>query len=120
MGKVQVVIAGALGVLIGILVAPRKGSETREEIVRRSEPLQQAARKASSKIQDAVKPVTRVVGERVPKIDRVPLIGGDRDGASVEEPVGEAGDQSPAASGDGRDGAAADRRARAGRVGTRS
>ena len=65
-------------------------------------------------------PVARAVGERVPKIDRVPLIGGDRDGANVEEPAGEAGDEGTAASRDVRDGAAVGRRARSGRVGTRS
>ena len=117
MGKIQVGIVGAIGVLVGILIAPRKGSETRKEIVRRSEPLQLAARKATSKVQDAVKPVTRVVGERVPRIDRVPLIG--RDGAAVEEAEGEAGDESPAASGAGRDGAPAGRRARSGGAGKR-
>ena len=70
MGKISVGIAGAIGVLVGILIAPRKGSETREEIIRRSEPLQEAARKAASRVGDAVKPVTKMVGERVPLTDR--------------------------------------------------
>ena len=70
MGKISVGVAGAIGVLVGILLAPRKGSETREKIVRRSEPLQQAARKAASRAGDTIKPVTRMVGERVPLLDR--------------------------------------------------
>ena len=70
MGKISVGVAGAIGVLVGILLAPRKGSETREKIVRRSEPLQQAARKAASRAGDTIKPVTRMVGKRVPFLDR--------------------------------------------------
>ena len=87
MGKISVGVAGAIGVLVGILLAPRKGSETREKIVRRSEPLQQAARKAASRAGDTIKPVTRMVGERVPLLDR------DNKGVKLEEPAGEASDE---------------------------
>ena len=121
MGKISVGIAGAIGVLVGILVAPRKGSETREQVVQRSKvPLQEAARKAASRARETIRPVARVVGERVSMIDRGPLISKDGGGANIKEPEGEAGDESPSVSGDRRDGAASDRRARSGRAGTRS
>ena len=115
MGKISVGIAGAIGVLIGILIAPRKGSETRERIVQRSKvPIQQAARTVASRAGETLKPVARVVGERVP------MIGKDRDGASVEEPEGEAGAESAAAREDERDDATAGGGARSGRAGAHS
>ncbi len=119
MGKIWVGIAGALGVLVGILIAPRKGSETREQIVHKSEPLQQAARSAFSKAGDAtrnaaskagdvVKPVTRAVGERVPLLDRANGSG------KLEDPAEEAGGETRV------DGETAARRAKAGRVAGRN
>ncbi len=87
MGKLWVGVAGAgaVGVVIGILFAPRKGSETRKAIVERTEPVQTAARKAASKAGDVIAPATdKAVGW-------VPLIGkNDKGDVKVEEPAGSA------------------------------
>ena len=112
MGKISVGVAGAIGVVVGILLAPRKGSETRKQIVQRTEPLQEAARKAASRAGDAVKPVTKMVGERVP------LIG--KDGVKPEEPVVEASGKNSSISGGREDGAVAGRRAKPEKVSSRS
>ena len=114
MGKISVGIAGAIGVLVGILIAPRKGSETRGQIVHRSEPLQQAVKNADSKAGDAVKPVTRVVGERIPLLDR------SNRSVAPEEPVQEAVDEGPPTSEGQEDGKTATRRARSRKVVSRS
>ena len=114
MGKISVGIAGAIGVLVGILIAPRKGSETRKRIVQRSEPLQQAARNAASKAGDAVKPVTRVVGERIPFLDRT------NKGVMPEETEQEAVDEGPPTSEGREDGKTATRRAKPEKVGSRN
>ena len=60
------VVGVTVGVLAGILFAPRKGSETREEIVRRSQPIQKAARGAASSVGQKVKPIAKLAGERLP------------------------------------------------------
>ena len=52
--------------LAGILFAPRKGSETREEIVRRSRPLQESARKAASRAGEKIAPIARMAGSKIP------------------------------------------------------
>ena len=85
MGKVWVGVAGAVGVVVGILFAPRKGSETRKAIVERTEPVQAAARKAASKAGDVIAPATdKAVGW-------VPLIGkNDKGNGKLEEPAGKA------------------------------
>ena len=67
MRKLLFAIVGVtLGVLVGILFAPRKGSETREEIVRRSRPLQDATRSAASRMGQKIQPVVKQVGDRLP------------------------------------------------------
>ena len=85
MGKVWVGVAGAVGVVVGILFAPRKGSETRKAIVERTEPVQAAARKAASKAGGVIAPATdKAVGW-------VPLIGkNDKGDVEMEEPAGKA------------------------------
>ena len=60
------VIGVTFGVLAGILFAPRKGSETREEIVRRSKPLQEAARNAASRAGRQIQPIAKLAGDRLP------------------------------------------------------
>ena len=86
MGKVWIGVAGAVGVAIGILFAPRKGSETRKAIVDRTEPVQTAARKAASRAGDVIAPAADRAGEWVP------LIGKNREGVNdTEELVGSAG-----------------------------
>lgn len=60
-------VAGVtFGVLAGVLFAPRKGSETREEIVRRSRPLQDAARSTGSRARRKIQPVIKLAGDRLP------------------------------------------------------
>ena len=98
MGTISVGVAVAIGGLIGILLAPRKGSETREQIVQRSKPLQEAARNVASKSGDAIAPITKMAGEKVP------LIGRDKDGDKLKEPAGEAGDKNSPVSNDRDDG----------------
>ena len=114
MGKISVGIAGAVGVLIGILIAPRKGSETRGQIVQRSEPLQQAVKSAASKAGNAAKPVTRVVGERIPMLNR------SSRSVAPEKPVQEAVAEDPPTSEGKEDGETATRRARSRKVVSRS
>lgn len=114
MRKFSVVISGAIGVLIGILLAPRKGSETREQIIERSKPLQQAAKNAVSRAGDAVVPVAKIAGERVP------LLRKGKEDVEPEEPAGENGDTSSPV-GEGReDGKASGRRAGAEKVSRRN
>ena len=55
-----------IGVVVGVLLAPRKGSETRDEIVRRSRPLQETARKSASKAGQKIQPVVKLAGDRFP------------------------------------------------------
>ena len=82
MGKaLWVGAAGAVGVVVGILFAPRKGSETRRAIVERTEPVQTAARKAASKAGDAIAPATGRAGEWLP------MIGGKNGDVKTEEPA---------------------------------
>lgn len=68
-GKLLYVIVGVagvtFGVLAGVLFAPRKGSETREEVVRRSKPLQDAARDAASSVGQKIRPVVKMAGDRL-------------------------------------------------------
>lgn len=70
MRKLLYVIVGVagvtFGVLAGLLFAPRKGSETREEIVRRSRPLQDAARSTASGARRKIQPVVKLAGDRLP------------------------------------------------------
>lgn len=114
MGKFSVVISGAIGVLVGILLAPRKGSETRDQIIQRSKPLQQAAKNAVSRASHAVAPVTKMAGERVP------MLGKGKEDAKPEEPAGETGGKSSPI-GDGReDGKTAGRRASTEKVSSRN
>ena len=54
-----------IGVVVGVLFAPRKGAETREEIVRRSKPIQKAARGAASSVGQKVQPVVKLAGDRL-------------------------------------------------------
>ena len=85
MGKaLWVGVGGAIGVAIGILFAPRKGSETRRAIAERTEPVQTVARKAASKAGDAIAPATDKAGEWLP------VIGGKNGDVKMEEPVGKA------------------------------
>ena len=112
MGKISVGVAGAIGVVVGLLLAPRKGSETRKQIVQRTEPLQEAARRAASRAGDAVKPVTRMVGERVP------LIG--KDGVKPEEPMVDTSGNNSLISEGREDGAAPGRKAKPEKVSSRS
>ncbi len=76
------VIGVTIGVVAGILFAPRKGSETREEIVRRSQPVQKAARGAASSVGQKVKPIAKLAGERLPLGARA------KGAAEAEEPAG--------------------------------
>ena len=86
MSKVWVGVAGAIGVVVGILFAPRKGSETRKAIVERTEPVQTAAKEAASKAGEVIAPVADKAGEWVP------LIGKNKDGVDqTEEPARTAG-----------------------------
>ena len=78
-GKVFVGVAGAVGVVVGILFAPRKGSETRKAIVDSTEPVQTAARKAASKAGDAIAPAAGKAGGWFPLIGKN---GTDQDGVS--------------------------------------
>ncbi len=93
MGKIWIGIAGAVGAVIGILFAPRKGSETREEIARRAEPIAeeiarraepvaQAARDAASKAGDAIAPIAEKARERIPTVSA----GKDSGGEKAESP----------------------------------
>ena len=70
MGRLLIAVVGivgvACGVLAGILFAPRKGSETREEIVKRSRPLQESARKAASRAREKIAPIARKAGSKIP------------------------------------------------------
>jgi hypothetical protein len=69
-GRLLIAVVGivgvACGVLAGILFAPRKGSETREEIVKRSRPLQESARKAASRAREKIAPIARMAGSKIP------------------------------------------------------
>ena len=102
MGKFSVVLSGAIGVLVGILLAPRKGSETRDQIIQRSKPLQQAAKNAVSRAGDAAAcPLPRWLVKEFPCSVRA------REDVEPEEPTGENGDKSsPTGEGreDGKDG----------------
>ena len=84
-GKVWVGVAGAVGVVVGILFAPRKGSETRKAIVERTEPVQAAARKAASKAGDVIAPATDKAAAWVPLIGK-----NDKRDVEMEEPAGKA------------------------------
>ncbi len=85
MGKVWIGVAGVVGVAIGILFAPRKGSETRKAIVDRTEPVQTAAKKAASRAGDVIAPAADKAGEWVP------LIGKNKEGVNeTAEPAGTA------------------------------
>ena len=64
------VVGVTLGVLAGILFAPRKGSETREEIVRRSKPLREAAGNAASRAGQKIQPIAKLAGDRIPMRSR--------------------------------------------------
>ena len=70
MGRLLIAVVGivgvACGVVAGILFAPRKGSETREEIVKRSRPLQESARKAASRAGEKITPIARMAGSKIP------------------------------------------------------
>ena len=140
MGKISIGVAGAIGVLVGLLLAPRKGSETRKQIARRSEPLQEAAKKAASKAVDAVKPAARMVGERVALeaakdaassavdavkpvtrmvAERVPLINRGNDGVKPEEPLMEASSKDSSISEGREEGAATGRKTKTVHVNSR-
>ena len=60
------IVGVVFGVLAGILFAPRKGSETREEIARRSKPLQVAAKRTASRVGQKIQPAARLAGDRLP------------------------------------------------------
>ena len=70
MGRLLIAVVGivgvACGVLAGILFAPRKGSETREAIVKRSRPFQDSARKAASRAGEKIAPIARKAGSKIP------------------------------------------------------
>ncbi len=69
MGKLLFAVVGAVGVTVGVVVgvlfAPRKGSETREEIARRSGPVQDAARSTASRMGQRIRPVVKLAGDRI-------------------------------------------------------
>ena len=93
MGRLLIAVVGiigvACGVLAGILFAPRKGSETREEIVRRSRPLQESARKAASRAGEKIAPIARMAGSKIPMSVK------PKSAFSADVPAAEAGGNQP-------------------------
>lgn len=106
------VVGVTLGVLAGILFAPRKGSETREEIVRRSRPLQETARNAASRAGQKIQPIAKLAG------DRLPLGARGRVAAEAEVQATEGGGEDEQVGGQHSNGTTSGRRAEAERVGS--
>lgn len=106
------VVGVTLGVLAGILFAPRKGSETREEIVRRSRPLQETARNAASRAGQKIQPIAKLAG------DRLPLGARAKGAAEAEEWAAGAGGEDDQIGGQHSNGTTNDRHAEAKKVGS--
>ncbi len=99
-------VAGVtFGVVAGLLFAPRRGAEAREEIVRRSRPLQDAARSTASRARQKIQPVVKLAG------DRLPLGGRARGAAEAEGQAAEGGGEDDQIGGQNGNGATNSRHA---------
>ena len=90
------IVGVTIGVLAGVLLAPRKGSETREEIVRRSRPLQDAAKSSASRMGKKIGPVVKLASDRLPRGARGKIV------SQEEEKTAEGGGQHSGGTSNGR------------------
>ena len=59
------VIGGVLGTVVGIMIAPKSGSETRAELIERSEAWRLRAEEMAATVRDQMGPAVEGVRERV-------------------------------------------------------
>ena len=65
-------VGGILGTIIGIMIAPKSGSQTRSELLDRSESFRDTAQHISSAVVESVSPTVDQISEKLaPTVDRV-------------------------------------------------
>ena len=65
-------VGGILGTIIGIMIAPKPGSQTRSELLNRSESFRDRAENISSSVVESITPTVEQISEKLaPTVDKV-------------------------------------------------
>ena len=65
-------VGGILGTIIGIMIAPKPGSQTRSELLNRSESFRDRAENISSSVVESLTPTVEQISEKLaPTVDKV-------------------------------------------------